>query len=290
MRPPVSFIVLCALLCAIRIFPLDWPVEKRIITGTFGEFRGNHFHGGIDIGGGEQDVHPVLPGEIVFQYVENIDYSSLPRGVGSFIVLHHEGGLASVYCHLRSEASRILSKTVEVDERIGTIGDTGYSEGKHLHFMVIDEETSSFVNPLSLLAPVADMQPPVIKSVGLRIGDSVRPLTAGTVVSAGSWEILSDIYDLREDVRYLWTLAPYSVHLTLNGKEVSKVVFDSIQATDGRMTMRATRLSVEDVYARDGLMRFGPVELREGETQIIIVARDFRGNEVSREISFSVRE
>jgi len=65
---------------------LDWPVSSRIITGTFGEDRGDHFHNGIDIGGGSQDVHPVLPGELVFRFDDASDYSSLPRGVGSFVV------------------------------------------------------------------------------------------------------------------------------------------------------------------------------------------------------------
>ena len=80
---------------------LDWPVTDRIITGTFGEDRGDHFHHGIDLGGGDQEVHPVLPGELVFRYDEEDDYSSLPRGVGSFVVLHHEQDILSFYAHLQ---------------------------------------------------------------------------------------------------------------------------------------------------------------------------------------------
>jgi hypothetical protein len=60
----------CAVLVAAGtpLFGLDWPVAARIITGTFGEDRGDHFQDGIDIGGGNQDVHAVLPGELVFRY------------------------------------------------------------------------------------------------------------------------------------------------------------------------------------------------------------------------------
>ena len=80
----------------------DWPVSARIITGTFGEDRGDHFQNGIDIGGGSQDVHAVLPGELVFRYDEASDYSSLPRGVGSFVVLHHDQDILTLYCHLQN--------------------------------------------------------------------------------------------------------------------------------------------------------------------------------------------
>ena len=47
---------------ALPLRALDWPVQKRIITGTFAQDRGDRFFDGLDIGGGEQEVHAILPG------------------------------------------------------------------------------------------------------------------------------------------------------------------------------------------------------------------------------------
>ena len=154
-RGPAALAVL-ALCAAAAAGALEWPVERPIVTGTFGEYRGDHFHLGLDIGGGEQVVHPVLAGELVFRYEENADYSSLPRGVGSYAVIRHPDDVLSVYCHLRRDLERPARTVYTVRDAVGVIGDTGYSAGKHLHFMVFDVQAGSFVNPLSLLPPVAD--------------------------------------------------------------------------------------------------------------------------------------
>jgi hypothetical protein len=290
MRRRPAAIAALALAAATAIGALEWPVEKRVVTGTFGEDRGDHFHLGIDIGGGEQVVRPVLAGELVFRYEENAQFTSLPRGVGSYVVLRHQDDVLSVYCHLAREIDRPARTTFTARDPVGVIGDTGYSEGKHLHFMVFDVQTASFVNPLSLLPPVADRQPPVVKRLALRTGDRVVDLVPGITVPSGPAEVLVETYDLREDVRFLWPLAPYAVRLALNGAEVSRIGFEALQVKDGRMVLQGTALSALDVYASERLMRLGTVELRRGESHLLAVARDIAGNESSREVFFTVRE
>ena len=150
---------------------LDWPVKDRILTGTFGEDRNDHFHLGIDLGGGEQEVRPVLGGELVFRYDEGDGYSSLPRGLGTFVVLHHSQNILSFYCHLQKGSPGPIQTAYTPSDRIGIIGDTGHSDGKHLHFAVYDEEAGSWINPLSILPPLPDAQAPVIKRVLLSDGE-----------------------------------------------------------------------------------------------------------------------
>jgi hypothetical protein len=290
MRRRRAALAALALSAAAATGALEWPVEKRVITGSFGEDRGDHVHLGIDIGGGEQVVRPVLAGELVFRYEENAGFTSLPRGVGSYVVLRHQDDVLSVYCHLRREIDRPALTAFTARDPVGVIGDTGYSEGKHLHFMVFDGEIGSFVNPLSLLPPVPDRQPPVVKRLALRRGDWVMDLAPGITVSSGPAEVLVEAYDLREDVRFLWPLAPYAVRLALNGAEVSRIAFDALQVKEGRMLLSGTALSAADVYASERLMRLGTVELRRGESHLLAVARDFAGNEASREVFFTVRE
>jgi hypothetical protein len=288
-RKPAALAAL-ALLAAAAAGALEWPVENRLITGTFGEDRGDHFHLGIDIGGGEQVVHPVLSGELVFRYDENADYTSLPRGVGSYAVIRHQDNVLSIYCHLRREIDRPARTTFTARDAIGVIGDTGYSEGRHLHFMVFDGQTGSYVNPLSLLPPVADRQPPVVKRLALRRGDHVVDLVPGITVPSGPAEVLVEAYDLREDVRFLWPLAPYVLRLAYNGAEVSRIVFEALQVKEGRMVLQGTALSALDVYASERLVRLATIELRRGESHLLATVRDFAGNEASREVFFTVSE
>ncbi len=284
---PIAALLACL---PLPLAGLEWPVAKTVITATFGEDRTDHFHNGIDIGGGAQEVRPVLPGELVFGYEENSDYTSLPRGVGSFVVLLHGDDVESVYCHLKVGTVDARRAVYGAKDRIGIMGDTGYSEGTHLHLIIRDEQGASYVNPLSLLPPLADAQAPVIRRVVLAVGDRIHSLTPGSVVPSGRGAVLAEIYDPRADVKFLWPMAPYSIRLGLDGKEVAKLSFDSLQTLSGRTVLRGTRLAATDVYAADGLMRCGEIDLRPGTSHLLLTARDFAGNATSRELVFTVRD
>ncbi len=269
---------------------LDWPVAKRVITGTFGEDRGDHFHNGIDIGGGSQDVHPVLPGDLVFRYDEASDYSSVPRGTGSFIVLRHDQNILSLYCHLQSGSLGPERAAYSPADRIGIIGETGHASGPHLHFAVFDTEAGATVNPLAFLPPLPDHQPPVIRHVMIAEGDRRQPLEDGAVVRPGRAEILAEVFDLREDVSFAWPLAPFSVSLTVDGVEVSRISFDALQVVEGKTVLAGSTLSRGQVYDPAGIFRCGTVELHPGDSHLRIAARDLAGNETAKDISLLVKE
>jgi hypothetical protein len=287
----LAVIVTCAL--AVLGQPacgLDWPVSSRIITGTFGEDRGDHFHNGIDIGGGSQDVHPVLPGELLFRFDEASDYSSLPRGVGSFIVLHHEQDILTLYAHLQSGSLGPERPAYVPGERLGVIGETGHANGPHLHFAVFDEEAGSAVNPLAFLPALTDRQTPVIRHVFAAAGEQRLPLDNGATLKPGRVEILAEAYDLREDVSFSWPLAPAAVAVSVDGVEISRISFDSLQVVKGKAVLDGGPLARDSVYDPAGLLRCGTVELRTGESRLRISARDMAGNEAVKTISFSVHE
>jgi hypothetical protein len=269
---------------------IDWPVEKKVITGTFGEDRGDHFHAGIDMGGGDQEVRAALGGELVFRYDEGADYTTLPRGVGSFVVLHHPQEVLTVYCHLAAGSMGPERPRYAQQERIGAMGATGHADGKHLHFTVFDGENGSTVNPLAFLPVLADSQPPVIRRVLLKRGGQLLPLAAAASVPSGRAEVLSEVFDLREDVKFAWQMAPYAVSLGVDGKELSKITFDSLQVIEGRTVVGGAGLSRADTYAEDGLVRCGAVDLRAGTSRLRLSARDFAGNETVREIVLTVLE
>jgi hypothetical protein len=287
----LALVIACLLLFRGQPLPgLDWPVASRIITGTFGEDRGDHFHNGIDIGGGSQDVHPVLPGELVFRYDEASDYSSLPRGVGSFIVLNHEQNILSVYAHLQGGSLGPERTSYVSGERLGVIGETGHANGPHLHFTVFDEEAGSAMNPLAFLPALADRQHPVIRHIFIAAGEQRLALDNGVTLKPGRVEILAEAYDLREDVSFSWPLAPALVTVSVDGVEISRVSFDSLQVSGGRAMLDGGPLTRSGVYDPSGLLRCGTVELRAGESHLRISARDLAGNEAVKTISFSVNE
>jgi murein DD-endopeptidase MepM/ murein hydrolase activator NlpD len=56
------------------------------------------------------------------------------------VELLHDDGTLATYAHLRQGAVVQVGQTVRAGERIGFSGDTGYSSGPHLHFMVWKRE------------------------------------------------------------------------------------------------------------------------------------------------------
>jgi murein DD-endopeptidase MepM/ murein hydrolase activator NlpD len=73
-------------------------------------------------------------------------------GYGNRVILdngYHSGvGLGTAYNHLSSYATYVGQK-VERGDVIGYVGNTGYSTGCHLHFMVF--ENGATVNPMGWL-------------------------------------------------------------------------------------------------------------------------------------------
>jgi len=70
------------------------------------------------------------------------------RTYGNFIILTHAGGYQTMYAHLFSITVK-KGDTVSKGKQIGTVGNTGYSTGPHLHFAVF--KNSRAVNPLDYL-------------------------------------------------------------------------------------------------------------------------------------------
>jgi murein DD-endopeptidase MepM/ murein hydrolase activator NlpD len=161
----VSALAAIAFLCAVTgsILAIEWPVSPIVLTGTFGENEDSHFDGGIDLGGGERDVYPMLPGELLFYHEEGEDPLDLPTGLGSFVVIDHDKGLRSLYAHLKAGSIPVETTTFTQTTALGVTGDTGSSYGTRLHFAIIDREFNQVVNPLLLLNPIVDTKKPVIE-------------------------------------------------------------------------------------------------------------------------------
>ena len=142
--------------------PLDIPMQ---LSGNFGEFRPNHFHAGFDFKTMQKEglnIYAVADG-----YVSRIKISTV--GNGKTIYINHPNGFTSVYAHLQRSLGKIeeyIKKAhykeqayeielfpsptdliVKKGDVIALSGNTGGSEGPHLHFEFRDTQTEKVINP-----------------------------------------------------------------------------------------------------------------------------------------------
>lgn len=174
--------------------PLDIPLQ---LSGNFGELRNNHFHAGFDFRTQQKEgfnVYAAADG-----YVSRIKISAY--GYGKAIYITHPNGYTTVYGHLQKGYGKVeafIKKTqyekesydfevfpkpeeipVKKGELVAISGNTGGSEGPHLHFEFRDSKTENIINPfyfgLGTLLP--DAKRPVINNV------IVYPLDGTSVVN-----------------------------------------------------------------------------------------------------------
>lgn len=160
--------------------PLDIPLE---MAGNFCELRSNHFHSGIDFRTNKQEGYPVFA--VAPGFISRIKVS--PFGYGNALYIDHPNGTTSVYGHLRNfdtlienwvRAEQYRRKTFEVDlfppkdlfpmkqcDLIAWSGNSGGSEGPHLHFEIRNTKSEEPLDPLDLGFIVPDEVAPELLAV-----------------------------------------------------------------------------------------------------------------------------
>jgi hypothetical protein len=273
---------------AVRAF--DWPLEDAVVVAGFLENAGGRFGSGVAIVAPSQEVRPIAEGELVFYTDPGALFSSVPSGLGAFVVVEHAERVRSIYGHLEPGSLPGGEDRVTRETPLGRVGDSGLAVGPRLALQIIDMETEAFLNPLTVLPLRPDSTPPRIAAALLRRDDRPVDLADSPQLVPGPAEVLVEAYDVREDVPFQWRLAPHSLSVSVNGMEQARLTFISLLC-DGRTLMEGgSGRPFEQVFADRWLYNLGPVELRTGETRIQLFARDVAGNESSREFLVSIRE
>ncbi len=165
-------------------FQMPVRAEGLRISGSFGELRANHFHTGIDIssntGSGGAPIVAAAAG-----YIHRIRVQE--GGYGNVLYLKHPNGYTTLYAHLDKfspavaayvKAAQYKRERFEVDlypgaatfpvkkgDQIGVLGNSGSSEGPHLHFEIRRTTNQKALNPLLFGFPVQDRTPPELRDM-----------------------------------------------------------------------------------------------------------------------------
>ena len=153
----------------------DWPVGAiKALVANFGELRANHYHMGLDCRTEQVENKPILAA--ADGYIAKVKIE--PWGFGRALYVNHPNGTTTLYAHLNNfypaleayikeqqykiESWKLFLDLpahlfkVEKGQLIAYSGNTGGSQGPHLHFEVRDTKTDKVLNPLLMGFPIPD--------------------------------------------------------------------------------------------------------------------------------------
>jgi murein DD-endopeptidase MepM/ murein hydrolase activator NlpD len=134
--------------------PIQWPFAESVpMSDQFGprvlcDTCGVTMHRGVDFLPGRGAPIQIIADGVV-RYIEESD-----DGLGVHVIVDHQinGELvSSVYCHMEHGSVAVSTgETVKVGQMVGSVGDTGFAFGPHLHFEIRLNGTEN-VDPVAWL-------------------------------------------------------------------------------------------------------------------------------------------
>ena len=116
-----------------------WPANSHSLSGN--DYWSGHL--GIDIAAGAGEPVFAADSGVVTMAQGGYNY-----GYGNVVQIDHGNGYSTVYAHLSAFFVSVCG-SVSAGQQIGTAGNTGNSQGAHLHFEV--RQNGGFINPWFVL-------------------------------------------------------------------------------------------------------------------------------------------
>ena len=152
-----------------------WPVGAKVgLVANFGELRNNHYHMGLDCRTDQKENVPIYAAGD--GYIAKVKIE--PFGFGRAIYINHPNGLTTLYAHLNKfnpkleqyitqQQYKLQQWKIFIDipeeffpvnkgDFIAFSGNTGGSQGPHLHFEIRDTKSDKVLNPLLFGFPIED--------------------------------------------------------------------------------------------------------------------------------------
>lgn len=157
----------------------QWPTNAKIgIVANFGELRPNHYHMGLDVRTDSKENMNVLAAAEGYVAKVHIDAT----GFGRALYINHPNGFTTLYAHLndfnpeieqyvKEQQYRLKKWNIDLEIPAGILpvkkgafiaysGNTGGSQGPHIHFEIRETATEKVLNPLLFGMPIPDRQAP----------------------------------------------------------------------------------------------------------------------------------
>lgn len=163
-------------------YPLNVPPR---LNANFGEMRPNHFHMGLDLYTLKKENLPIYAA--AEGYVSRVKIE--PGGFGNAIYITHPNGLATLYAHMNEfmpaldayvKKQQYLAQSWSMElnipasviplkkgDFIGYSGNTGGSQGPHVHFEIRETPTDRCLNPLLFGFNIPDNVPPDVYKIAV---------------------------------------------------------------------------------------------------------------------------
>ncbi len=130
----------------VKILPFAPPMQGYYVTSKFGKRRDPMngrwaMHYGLDLGSTPRAAILVpAPGKVIF--------AGRKGSYGNMVIIDHGAGIRTRYGHM-SKITVKKGQEVSFGEKIGVIGSTGRSTGKHLHYEVLFHDKP--LNPMQFI-------------------------------------------------------------------------------------------------------------------------------------------
>ncbi|MBU1075990.1 MAG: M23 family metallopeptidase [Spirochaetes bacterium] len=265
------------------------PVKRVKLTSTFGESRKDHFHNGMDFGGGVQSVHAIEDGKIIF-FSDKDDFPfNNYFGSGNYVIVDHKK-TRSYYMHLEDGSVNKTNISVKEDAILGKTSDTGHSYGIHLHFTLENKQPNQILNPLLFFKEaITDNVRPRIERFMVKVDDSDPVIISQShQIPAGSEiTLLINAYDTLQNNNN--KMGVYKITCYLNNDKLTEYIFDRLNVKNNFYYLNPS-YSFKDIYLDKYTYIIGKFPIKEKEYTIKVVVEDFAGNTAQTEKTLKITQ